>query len=233
MNISTGCEVTALEPFLMRQNSVESIEHPAWSPDGEWLYYSYSHVTQTATQATFNRTLERINIKSGAIEAISADAIWPTVSANNGAIAFVKFASVLHQSAPNGTNLQTLLQAAPFVAIDAPTFTPDGRFIFFSAATSTTTPAWSLDLWFRPQVAEAHNYPSDWWRLDLKTGTLQPISNLLLTQLNGDVSPDGQWLAFNSSVGVFNMQANGTALEQILRPNTVDTVLPLSLEWIP
>jgi Tol biopolymer transport system component len=121
------------------------------------------------------------------------------------------------------------MPAGAFTAVDAPTFSPGGKTIVFSAVGEPQLPSLSsLDQLMGVQIAEAHNVPSDWWRVSVDGGKPER-----LTQVNGigmyaDFAPDGEHVAFSSITGLFVMRPDGSHLIQLN-----NDALGASVSWTP
>jgi hypothetical protein len=78
------------------------------------------------------------------------------------------------------------------------------------------------------QIAEAHNVPSDWWRVVIEGGKPEQLTHINGTGMYADYSPDGQHIAFASITGLYAMQPDGSNLIQL-----VNAGLGPSLSWTP
>jgi len=128
--------------------------------------------------------------------------------------------------------------------VDAPFFSPDGSFIYFSATgdgrlapalvedplQGTARPReWGwLDALFGAQTAFANGAPSDWWRIPAAGGQPQRLTRILDTGLSGAFSPDGGRIAFIALSGLYLMNPDGSGLTQLLNVANVGTV-----DWVP
>ena len=129
----------------------------------------------------------------------------------------------------NGTDPVSVLPTADLSTVDAPLFSPDGEWLYFSAIPIQTTPALTwLDWALGVRVAEAHNQPSDWWRLSLQDRRLEQVTHLAAIGLYGDFTADGQHILFGSNTGLFVMEPDGAGLTQLQTIQSIGTV-----DWIP
>ena len=124
-----------------------------------------------------------------------------------------------------------------FQSIDAPVFSPDGQFIYFSGtggySPSSSTWLWPdhrtwLDRLTGVQPAYANGLPSEWWRLPIVGGDPTRLSNIQAAGLSGAFSPDGQFFAFISYSGMAMMSADGANLTWIDVGATLGNVI-----WLP
>jgi Tol biopolymer transport system component len=105
----------------------------------------------------------------------------------------------------------------------------DGKQLIFSMVSLQPAPASSwLDKLFGVGVASAHSVPSDWYRAPLSGGVPERLTYMGYTNLNGDLSPDGNQLAFISASGLYVMNLDGSDLIQLSNDVMIGTV-----NWIP
>jgi len=221
------------------QNS-EAHYNPSWSPDGKLIYYGH-FVFKEQDVYTDSYTIERFAYPSGEPEKLVVGSFWPRLSADGQQMAFVEYdptnaANALYLSDALGQGVRDI--ALPEgTLVDAPLFSPDSKWIIFSAASSfgppTVTPtpapfAW-LASWFEPITAAAHNVPSDWWRVPVAGGQAEQITEIYDTGLYGDFSPDGKRMAFVGFTGLYVMDADGKNLTIILP----DVRAYGAMDWIP
>lgn len=226
------------EPTLVlkRTDSQESFFHPAWSPDGKFIYYAhFTPVDKPNGQRTFKYTVERIAYPVGKPEILVEDAIWPRFSHDGKTLAYLSFdpktfANELFLADINGKDGKRVIKPDTFVAVDAHFFSLDDSAIIFSAVgegKTTSSLNW-LDRLFGVGEAKAHDVPSDWWRVDLKTGKIERLTRIYDVGLYGGFSPDGKHIAFIAASGVYVMKSDGSNLTPIATVSAIGT-----LEWIP
>ena len=219
------------QEFLPRSMAEEVFYNPVWSPAGDVLYYS--HVIPDAEKSfAFTNQLERLIIETGGIEHVAMDGIWPSVSPDGTQVVYVTIspytlANALYIADANGENARLLVAEDRFQVMDAPMFSPDGRWVYFSASEQISV---SLTWWenlLGIQVAAAHNIPSDWWRIPVSGGEIERLTNRDEVGLYGDISTDGEAIIFVSTSGLYQMNADGTGLERLLELSAIP-----SLSWV-
>jgi Tol biopolymer transport system component len=212
---------------------------PSWSPDGHWIYSAHLD-TQPDSSGFFTPTytVERRPYPNGPGEMIAHNAYWPRLSDDGGRLVYVtynpiRFTSQLYVAEPDGRNPRSLALPDALLA-DAPLVSPDGQWIYFSAANLGAPAAYPwLDRLLGVGVVDAaperHNVPSDWWRVPLKGGQPQRLTQLFDMGLYGAFSPDGRYLAFVTVTGIYVMDLNGDKLTSLLSgTGTYGT-----LAWVP
>jgi Tol biopolymer transport system component len=230
------------QPYLERPDPRESLFTPTWSADGRYLYYSRLRRIVAAGsqpgQFDIRYDIERVAHPAGQPETVVINAFWPRLSEDGERMVYVSvdpatFANGLWVAEADGGNALQLLTPEQFIAVDSPLFSPDGQYVLFSAVSAggaSTPPARALFDWLTGvRVAEAHNVPSDWWRIPVGGGPAEKLTSIFDVGLYGDFSPDGQHMAFISAGGISVMRPDGSDLR---------TILPLtnasgSLEWLP
>lgn len=222
------------EPRLLveRRAEQEVFFNPTWSSDGQQLYFS--HVLPLDEESvTYTTTLERLDIATGESTVLAADAIWPRVSPDGRTLAYIhinrdSLAAELVVAASDGNNAAVLVPQDRFLTLDAPFFSADGQWLYFSAVSSQTR---SVRWWERLlgiQVAAAHDLPSLWWRVPVTGGVPEPLTTDAQVGQYGVVSPDGRFLALSSRSGIALMSPDGSELTRLLTLSAAD-----SLSWSP
>jgi WD40 repeat protein len=247
VSLPEGCGSAAPQPLLTRTAKTESFFNPSWSPDGRYLYYV--HLTSNSgNDGTYQYRLERLAYPDGKPEVISDHAAWSRLLPDGTKLAYVAFdppngVNDLYLADPDGKNAQPLMPPHTFQSVDAPFFSPDGKFIYFSATGDGPAPAlaehplqgaarpraWGwLESLFGAQIAYANGAPSDWWRIPVAGGQPERLTHILDTGLYGTFSPDGGRVAFIALTGLYVMNPDGSALTQMLNVANVGT-----LDWVP
>lgn len=220
------------EPLVERDNPEEILFNPIWSPDGRYIYYSHI-IPDAASSTEFTFLLERIEFTTGSVEAIVENGVWPRLSPDGQKIAFALLDTEtqtrnLYLANADGTEAVLIVSAADFVDLDAPLFSPDGSWLYFSAV-SQDQPATSWwDRLLGVQIVAAHNVPSDWWRIPIAGGEPERLTMINEIGMYGAFSPNGRIFAFSSTTGIYQMNPDGTELSKLLEIPAAD-----SLSWVP
>ncbi len=213
----------APQVLLKRSSSKEDYFNPVWSADGQYVYYSHlmSGGNTTSKYTNFTYDLERVGFPSGQPQKLIDSAFWPRLSSDGTKMAYVSFvpktnSNDLYLANPDGSQAKLVMPAGAFSAVDAPTFSPDGKTIIFSAVGGPQLSGLSwLDQLMGVQIAEAHNVPSDWWRVSIDGGKPERLTQINGTGMYADFAPDGQHVAFTSITGLFVMRPDGSNLVQL------------------
>jgi len=244
---ATSCTPDDLTLLVDRTDPHEAYFSPIWSPDGRYVYFAHFTPSSADSASPFAYTLERLPMTGGAatgpLEVVLKDALWPALSADGSQMVYVysdpkDYTNHLFIASADGTNVRELTDPGNFDAVDAPLFTLDGQTVIFSAvgdgpavARPNSPLAW-LDRLTGVKVAEAgplaHNVPSDWWSIPAAGGTPTRLSNIYDTGMFGDLSPDGQYMAYISASGLYALAVTGGEPEKLLAVSGFGT-----LEWIP
>ena len=222
------------EPRLLIERKIEQelFFNPAWSPDGAQIYYSHVTPLDTAV-STFSTNLERFDLATGEVAVLAENAIWPRLSPDGSSLAYIHIdrdtlAAELILANSEGQNGKVLVSRGQFLTLDAPFFSADGAWLYFSAVAEQTSTATWWERLLGIEVAFAHNLPSRWWRLPVTGGWPEPVTTEAYVGQFGVTSPDGRFLAFSSQSGIFLMQPDGTEIQQLLDLSAAD-----SLSWTP
>jgi Tol biopolymer transport system component len=222
--------------LLKRASPKEDFFNPVWSADGKYVYYSHlmPDVNGTSKYTNFTYDLERVTYPGGQAQKLIDSAFWPRLSPDGSKLAYVSFvpktnSNDLYLANADGSQARLVMPAGAFSAVDAPTFSPDGKTIVFSVVGGVQLPSLSwLDQLMGVQIAEAHNVPSDWWRISVDGGKPEQLTHINDTSMYADYAPDGQHIAFASITGLYVMQPDGSNLIQL-----VNAGLGPSVSWMP
>lgn len=200
----TAVDQPDLQPLRIRQTRSESFRDPAWSSDGEWLYFSHLQPATGGSGVQLN--VERLRLQDPQLtEIIIQGAEQAALSPDSAHITYLKFdtrtyARDLVLARLDGSDEQILIGAGIFAALEGPLFAPDGRSVIFSA--SGELPA------ARAGILRAHGLPWNVWRAI-------PGNDLLVrltpTTLDGPAIawlPDGETMAVIAAEGVFLVHNN-------------------------
>jgi Tol biopolymer transport system component len=222
------------EPRLLIERTAEQevFFNPTWSSDGAWLYYSHVTPIDEAT-FTFSTNLERLELATGTVEVLAENGIWPRVSPDGRFLTYVhidrdSLAAELVLAESDGRNPTVIVPLDRFVTLDAPFFSADGAWLYFSAVAEQTSSARWWERLLGIEVAAAHNLPSRWWRLPVTGGEPEPLTEEARVGQYGALSPDGRSIAFSSQSGIYLMQPDGSAVQLLLDQSAAD-----SLTWTP
>lgn len=223
---------SALTPLLAPGVEEELFFDPAWSADGESIYYAHIEPLEVETY-TFMTTLERLHVATGQMDVIAEGGIWPRMSPDGTMLAYVQVEPKTQRNAlvisdPDGANVSMLVGAEQFTAVDAPVFSPDGQMLYFSAAENQTSRSW-WEILTGVQVAAAHNLPSDWYRVPAAGGEPERLTEMNVAGLYGRFAPDHTpYFAFASQEGIYQMSGDGEDLQKLQ-----EGTFTASLAWIP
>ncbi|GAB4577323.1 MAG: hypothetical protein Fur0022_00540 [Anaerolineales bacterium] len=224
------------EPILQRTTDVEAFFGSFFSPAGDYVYYSH-FFADSAAASGFRYNVNRFAYPGGSPEVVVEDAFWERLSPDGTKLAYVTFDGrefdELFVANADGSHPVRALNPDEFPTIDAPFFSPDNQFLYFSAVSGQPTPLTWWEKLMGVQIAfarsAAHTVPSDFWRVSLTDGTTTQITNLMDQGMYGTFSPDGETIAFFSATGLYVVQPDGSGLIQVL----ASTSLYGLLEWIP
>lgn len=223
-----------LRPLLTRTVEFEAFFDAFFSPDGNYVYYT--HFFEDSSDGNrFRYFVRRLALPDGPSEVVVEDAFYQRLSPDGTKLAYVTFNrpdlvfDELYVAEPDGRNPIRVLNPDEFPTVDAPFFSPDAEYLYFSAVVETTP---SLSWWqelLGMRIARAHDVPSDFWRIHFPTGEVQRVTELFDRGMNGVFSADGEWIAFLSATGAFVMRPDGSELTPILTSASLYGVPA----WIP
>lgn len=208
--MTEGCVDVEPKPLLLPLGT-DSLIDPVWSADGSSIYFAHTGSPPANQRAAFD--LQRVPSTGGQPEVLIDHALWPRPSADGERLVYVAYdppnnVNDLYQADPDGTHPEPLLPPGTFMSVDAPLFSPDGNWIYFSATGDGPLAAagdGSQSWWERligVNAAEANGAPSEWWRMPADGGQPTRLTQIASPGLSGAFSPDGQWMAFVSGNGL-------------------------------
>jgi Tol biopolymer transport system component len=207
------------EPLLLVEpdDPRELYFNPTWSPDGRSLYYI--HITpDEAASLGYTLYLSRYDLETAVATQLIPDALWARISDDGTQLAYIPYLGQQHElvvADADGQNARTLIENGRFEAMDAPIFSPDGEWIYFSAV-EWPEPVSFWQRWLGAQTAAAHDIPSDWWRIPVSGGEPERLTELNLVGLYGDFVENGRYLAFASRSGLFLLDTADMSVSQLL-----------------
>jgi Tol biopolymer transport system component len=223
------------QPLLERERVDESFFHPTWAPDGKSIYFTHLYWIEGDNSASaFQNDILRADIASGVRTVVVESALWPAVSPDGSSLAYLTAdprsqANDLYLTDQDGSSPTPVVMADEQAPVDEHLFTVDGEGLIFSMV--NTEPAASSSWWerfFGTGVALAHSVPSDWYSISLEGGEPVRLTQMNDIGLSGDLSPDGNHLAFISATGFYVMRVDGSELTRVMENVTVGTV-----DWVP
>jgi len=232
---------------LLPDDGSENFEFtPEWSPDGSSVYYGqYAYPPQDGSSADgpTGYLLARYTLPDGPSEILLSNVLTARISADGSQLVYISLdpttlLSNLYVADPDGNNATSLLPDGDTWIIDAVAIAPDGETLVYSQGAEEgededghedehdTSLSWLAQL-MGVQVASAHSVPSDLWRVKVGEAP-QQLTHLADDEFVVDYSPDGAYIIFSCSSGVYLMGADGSDLTE-LAPGTNFT----SVQWIP
>ena len=206
------------QPLLVHRSVYEAFNHPTWSPDGQWIYFTRSDVLIDDVQGTGVPVVnvERIPAGGGEPEMLIEDAEQPSFSADGSRITFLRFnqetftRSLWVANADGSEPMQTLPDTA-FFDLSSPRLSPDGEKIAFAGSGEMTLGSEpSRSIWarvFGVQSASAHGLPWDFYTMPAKGGEITKITSWGTDGAVLAWSPEGNGLAMMHLGGLYVIEA--------------------------
>jgi Tol biopolymer transport system component len=193
----------------------DSLEEAAWTPDGRTLLITLRETRLDAEKRYAGDMIGIVahRIETGEGKPLISDAINPALSPDGQRLAFVKLdlqtglGQLMLGDAVGAQAHPIDGPEAPFAAVLAPRWSPDGKQLAFAASEGapmsgagegTLRPL--LDRVLGIQVAEAHGLPVDLWVVDANGDGLRKLTNQGLDDPRAAWSPDGGRVAY--TVGI-------------------------------
>jgi dipeptidyl aminopeptidase/acylaminoacyl peptidase len=226
-------------PLITPDDADTLLSQPAWSPDGNAIFYVRSVFFRQGDIAGQSRRIERRTLSNRYSQPVVEDGYWPTLSADGRLLAYV-------QSTPDGRadlwvhDLETggdhRLTDGRFASITSPSFADDGQTIAFGGALvrsgrglpadrPTGVAARLLDLLATP--AYAHELLSGLWTIHSDGTYLRPIGAMAL---------DGPIVRWRDAVQLFLYDEDGLIEADRIRGSRVTIFRPGSyrgFDWLP
>jgi Tol biopolymer transport system component len=207
------------EPVLLVEpdDPRELFFNPTWSPDGRSLYYIHIQPEETA-RLGYTLHLSRFDLETADTTQLISDALWARISNDGQQLAYIPYRGQSHElllADADGQNGRILIADGRFEAMDAPLFSPDGEWIYFSAVEWPEPLSW-WSQWSGTESAAAHDIPSDWWRIPVSGGEPERLTELNLVGLYGDFVGNGRYLAFASRSGLYLLDTHDLSVTQLL-----------------
>ena len=186
---------------------------PRWSPDGQFLYFSYQGLDGRQPVAR----VERLRLADGSRTPLFRDAAAPDVSPDGQSLAFVHddlTGQALMVGPADGGQARQLVARDAFTAIMGPRFSPDGTRIAFTAvgpgpqAANAGGILGRLAAFFSVPVAYAHGEPWSVWTVRVDGSDLKWASTLQEDEPLVAWSPDGARLAVHGTGGLWIVPLN-------------------------
>jgi Tol biopolymer transport system component len=206
------------EPSLLVEpdDPRELFFNPTWSPDGRSLYYIHI-IPDEAASLGYTLHLSRFDLETADAAQLIAGALWARISDDRQQLAYIPYRGQSHEllvADADGQNGRILIEDGRFEAMDAPVFSPDGEWIYFSAV-EWPEPVSLWQRWLGTESAKAHDIPSDWWRISVTGGEPERLTELNLVGLYGDFVENGRYLAFASRSGLYLLDTHDMGVTQL------------------
>lgn len=175
-------------PLLLHRSIYESFDHPTWSPDGNWIYFTRTDVLidddQGAGIPVVN--VERILAGGGEPELVIEDAEQVDFSVDGSRMTFLRFNQETSKRSlwvanADGTEPMESLSDTAFFDLASPRLSPEGATVAFSGSGDLSIGAAPVrSLWagfFGVQPAYAHGLPWDYYTMPAQGGEIKKISS--------------------------------------------------------
>ena len=208
---------------------------PWWSPDGRAVYYGrqVNPDRDPTGKYALRYFLTRYTLPDGPAQDLVSDAFYLRTSVDGQKLFYLSgdFYSSLNDifvAEPDGSNPISLLPRGEDWIVDLLAVAPDGQSIVFSSADRMQVKkkvSW-FDTLLGVQVAQAHSVPSDLFMMKIGEAP-QQFTHLADAGFVVDYSPDGQYIVFSCTSGVYLIRPDGTGLTMIM-----STPVFGSVQWV-
>ena len=220
---------TEPRPVTTLSEITEIYFNPTWSPDSRYLYYAHN-VPNPDDVFQFVTYVERRDIVTGKVEQLVANAFWPRLSPSGKQLAYVAIdpetkERSLWAADERGENGRLLTTPNQFADVDAPLFSPDEQWLYFSAVEKGVAERKWWEVALGIDVAFAHDVASDWWRLPLAGGASERVTEIAGVGMFGVIN--GRYFAFSSTAGLYLMPLDDPTPRLLLEVPSTN-----SLSWV-
>ncbi|HEY1014668.1 MAG TPA: hypothetical protein VGE07_18300, partial [Herpetosiphonaceae bacterium] len=223
--------------ILAKAEFPESLEEASWAPDGRSLLltrlrHQFNERNEFVSTAT---GVARYDLATGALTPLVDDAIRPALSPDGALLAFIQLDDAsgtverrLMVAGADGSQPKLLLdQRTNHWMLDAPRWSPDSARLIVTASVRQQAragdppggapPAW-WERWLGPATAEAHGDPSHLWLINADGSGLRQVTALPLDDPHAAWAPDGQRIAYVTTLGSVRLLDLGSKQETQLSP---------------
>jgi Tol biopolymer transport system component len=232
---------------LVEHGPNETLYYPQWSADGNYLYFTVENVSAEINTAQQPKRIDRVEIATGIRSQWIPSASQPAPTGAGEELVFVEeltdpdnpysrlnISKATSDEAPH----TAVVPNSAFYDLYAPKVSPDGKWVVFAAAQTTSgkadNPSADFDffswLTFQPRTASAHNFPWDLYLVPASGGKIQRLTNL------NDDQPysawiDNQTIAFIGIKGLFKLTVDETGKAEGDPVRLTDGVQHSALTW--
>lgn len=195
-----------------------------WSSDGQWLYFSYYDFERDEDGFTYMLQVQRAAPDGSGRAVVLEDGFQASLTTDDQYITFLRndpqsFAQSLWVANLDGSDARELVPFDRFYAIYLPRFAPDGKTIIFAASGDPSqlppAPQQSSGDLFEPPSVSAHGLPWDLYTINIDGSNLQMLTTLNEDQPSALYTPDGRYILFLGTYGMYVMHADGTQLMRL------------------
>lgn len=200
---------------------------PVFSPNGKWVYYTASYPVPPGGE---HFEVQRVSSQGGASQPVVQNAQSAVLSKGGSQIVFTRFnetdfSASLWVAGGDGQNPREILADNIFSAIAASRFSPDGRWILFSASGppmhplpgALLLPAKECEpalLCALAGAAYANGLPWDLWLVSADGKHFQQLTNVGFDSPWPAWSGDGKYIAIFETSGFYVLDVNRRVLSE-------------------